>query len=115
MSNNNIVAQPSEICTRTFHGWKNIPENFKTRAAWKRDFHRVAKGGQATAIVIIEETRRFDSIDSDYTVEKSYKLFHSSQTQAIEKTPLNTAQHEFYEHFGKHADRSRLIRWTKGQ
>ena len=65
--------------------------------------------------MVIEEARRFDSIDAEYKVEKSYKLFHVSQTKPIRKTALNTAQHEFWDHFGRHADRNRLIRWTKGE
>jgi hypothetical protein len=111
----NIVAQPAEICKKTFRGWEDVPKHFKTKAAWKRAFHTVAKGEQSTATVIVEQSRRFDSIDAEYKVEKSFKLFHVSQTKPTRKTALNTAQHEFWEHFGHHADRNKLIRWTKGK
>ena len=110
-----IVAPPPEICKRTFHDWESVPEDHKTRAAWKRAFRRVANGEKPHAVVVVEQTRRFDTIDGEYTVEKSYKLFHVSQTQPIRKTALNTAQHQFWSHFVRHGDRNRLIRWTKGE
>jgi hypothetical protein len=110
-----IVAQSTEICKRTFQGWEKVSKDYKTRAAWKRAFRRVAKGEQPTATVVVEQTRRFDTIDAEYTVEKSYKLFHVSQTQPIRQTPLNTAQRHFWEHFVRHGDRNKLIRWTKGE
>ncbi len=118
-----IVAQIPEICNRTFHGWKEVPKNYKTRAAWEREFRRVAKGEKPTAIVLIEETRKCDIYDaegriegtSEYKTERSYKLFDISQTKPIRKTALNAAQHKFYGHFVRHADRNKLIRWTKGE
>jgi hypothetical protein len=110
-----IVAQSTEIYKRTFHGWENVPKDYKTRAAWKRAFHRVAKGEKPHAVVVVEQTRRFDTIDAEYKVQKEYKLFHVSQTRSIRQTPLNIAQHQFWEHFVRHADRNRLIRWTKGE
>lgn len=115
MFTNNIVAQASEICKRTFDGWKKVPSTFKTRAAWRRAFRRVGKGEKPTATVIVEQTRRFDTIDAEYIVPETYKLFHVSQTKPIRKTPLNIAQHEFYDHFVRHADRNKLIRWTGGE
>ncbi len=110
-----ILAQSTEICKRTFQGWENVPRQYKTRAAWKRAFRRVDKGEKPTGVVVVEQTRRFDTIDAEYTIEKSYNLFHISQTRPIRKTPLNVAQHQFWEHFVRHGDRNRLIRWTKGE
>lgn len=110
-----ILAHPHEIYKRTFHGWENVPKDYKTRAAWKRAFRRVVKGEKPTASVTIEVTRRFDTVDAEYVVPKSYKLFHISQTKPIRKTALNIVQHEFYDHFVRHADRNKLIRWTKGE
>ena len=86
-------------------------------------FRRVAKGEKATATVLIEEIRKSDVLDAEgqieetleYKIEKPYKLFHVSQTKPIRKTALNIAQHEFYEYFVRHADRNKLIRWTKGE
>ena len=111
----NIVAQQAHICNRTFHGWENVPRHYKTRAAWKRAFRRVKKGEKAAAVVLVGETRRFNTIDAEYQIERKYSLFHVAQTQPIKKTPLNTAQHEFYDHFVRHANRNKLIRWTKGE
>lgn len=110
-----ILAHQDEICDRTFHGWEEVPSTFKTSTAWKRAFRRVIKGEKPSATAIIEQTRRFDTIDGDYRVEKTYRLYHVSQTQPIRKTALNVAQHEFYCHFARHADRNKLIRWTRGE
>ena len=109
-----ILAHHHEICNRTFHGWSEVPRQYRTRATWKRAFRRVAKGQKPTASVIIEEARRFDTIDAEYKIERSYNLFHVSQTKPVRKTALNVAQYEFYDHFVRHADRNKLIRWTRG-
>ena len=118
-----ILAHPHEICNRTFRDWNDVPSTFKTRSAWERVFRRIAKGEKPTGIALIEETRKCDIFDADgqvegtseSKVEKPYKLFHVSQTKPIRQTALNTAQHEFYQHFIRHSDRTKLIRWTKGE
>ena len=101
-----ILAQSADFFKRTFHDWKNVPNDYKTRSAWKRAFRRVAKGEKPTAVVLVEQTRKFDTIDAEYTVEKQYKLFHLSQTRPIRQTPLNTAQRQFWERFVRHGETS---------
>ena len=101
---------------RIFDGWENVPRDYKTRSAWKRDFRRVTQGEKPAATVTTSMTRKLESTDGgEYTIEKSYKLYHVSQTQPVRRTELKTAQHEFYEMFGRFANCRTLIRWTKGE
>ena len=113
----NIIAPSKEICNRIFCGWETVPKDFKTRAAWKRQFFKIPKGQTPAATVVVEQIRTLTCTedDCDYVVEKTYNLYHASQTQPIRKTPLATARVEFHDHFVRHNDRNTLIRWTKGE
>jgi hypothetical protein len=102
---------------KQFEGWENVPRDFKTRSAWKRGCRRTIKNEKPSAIVNTATTRALTSTETwaEYTIEQSYKLYHVSQTQAIRRTPLNIAQHEFYDAFIHCADHGRLIRWVTGE
>jgi hypothetical protein len=107
----------SVIKQRIFNGWSCVPKEYKTRAAWERDFRRVRQGDKSAATVTTSITRKLESTggEGEYTIEKSYKLYHVSETRPVRRTPLNTAQHEFYEIFARWANRQKLIRWTRGE
>lgn len=113
----NIVAPAAQLCKRIFQGWKNVPKDYKTRAAWKKRFFKVATGEKPVATVLVEQTRTLTCTEDEaqFTIENQYNLYHVSQTQPIRRTPLAIARHDFYEHFVRHNDRNKLIRWTKGE
>ena len=113
----NIVSTSQKSCNRIFDGWENVPTEYRTRAAWKRAFRTVQKGEKTAAEVFTTITRTLTSTEekAQYNIEKSYQLYHISQTQPLRQTPLNIAQHEFYDAFARFASRQKLIRWTQGQ
>jgi hypothetical protein len=112
-----IIATQTESYNKTFHGWENVPQQYKTRGAWKRAYRNVTKGEKPQAVVIVEDTRRLTCVEEpvEYTIQKTYRLYHASQTQQVSKTVLSIARQDFWQHFGRHANRNMLIRWTKGE
>jgi hypothetical protein len=78
-------------------------------------FRKVRKGEQPSATVATMKAMRLECADFEYEVPgHTWNLYRQSQTEPIKKTPLNVARQQFWKIFGLTNERSKLIRWTKG-
>jgi hypothetical protein len=77
----------------------------------------ILAGEKPSAMVVTKIIRTLESTaeKAEYAIEKSFKLFHVSQTKPARKTPLHAARLDFYENYVRQSNRNKLIRWTKGQ
>jgi hypothetical protein len=105
------AVKPQEI----FHEWDDVPSNFKTTSGWKSHLRRVRKGEMPSASVVVTTKRKLECADHEYETSKTYALYYVDQTTEIKLTPLNRARHRFWEIFGQPSERSKYLRWTKGQ
>lgn len=111
-----IVASEDAKAQEEFIGWEDVPRYLKTRNGWEGKFRKVKNGEKAVATVVTMKTMRLECADKEYEVKgQSWKLYHHRQTKPVKKTALNMARHQFWEIFGQTNDRSKLIRWTKGE
>ena len=115
MPHTNIIVSDDTNPVRIFEGWKAVPRSYRMRGSWTLDYRTVKKGEQSAANVVITIARKSDTLGNEFEVERSFKLYHHSQTRPTRKTPLNMARRDFFKYFGEFSDRSRLIRWTKGE
>ena len=99
----------------TFHGWEEVPRDYKTRSGWQSAFRRVSKGETRRAVAQVTRRRKLETIDAEEEIVRDHDLFHITQTKPIRKTTLNVARHEFFRIFVQRADRNRYIRWTQGK
>lgn len=110
-----IIALSGAKAPADFVGWENVPKNLKTRSQWESNYRKVRIGEKPRATVVVMRKMRIESADHEYEVEsRPFNLFHIDQTVEVKRTPLNTARTQFWEIFGRTNDRSKLIRWTKG-
>lgn len=104
------AAKPQE----KFHGWDDVPPNLKTNSGWKSQQRRVCKGEVPSASVVVTTRRKLECADHEYDTTKTYALYHVDQTKEIQLTPLNRARHRFWQIYGQPNDRSKYLRWTRG-
>ena len=110
---NNIAfsaVKPQE----NFHGWDDVPRHFKTTSGWKSHQRRVRKGEVPSASVVVTTRRKLECADHEYETSKTYALYHVDQTTDVKLTPLNRARHRFWQIYGQPSDRSKYLRWTRG-
>lgn len=99
---------------RIFEGWKNVPDDLKTREDWQLLFRTVKQKETPAARVRTFRKRRLQSVHHEFEVERFNNLFDISQTREVRKTSLMVARHDFYECFATHSNWQRQIRWTQG-
>ncbi len=107
---------PSECSpSMTFEGWTSVPAEYKSKQDWLSRGFTIPSGKKPAASVKVVATRRTESIDKEYLVEKFHSLYHQSQTRAARKTELSEARQSFFTRFAEPADWRRLIKWTEGE
>jgi predicted N-acetyltransferase YhbS len=109
----NIVFS-AEKPQEKFHGWDDVPRNLKTTTGWNSQQRRVRKGEVPSAFVVVKTRRKLECADHEYDTSKTYALYHVDQTTEVKLTPLNQARHRFWQIYGQPSDRSKYLRWTKG-
>ncbi len=109
------IAFSSDKLQENFHGWDDVPQHLSTSSGWKSRQRRVRKGEMPSASVVVITKRKLECAHHEYETSKTYALYHVDQTTEIKATSLNRARHRFWQIYGKSSDRSKYLRWTKGQ
>lgn len=110
-----IIASSDAKTKKEYTEWDSVPRHLKTRSGWDSLFRKVRKGEEPAATVATKKVMRLECADVEFEVPgHSWNLYQQSQTEPIKKTPLNVARQKFWEIFGFTNERSKLIRWTKG-
>lgn len=114
----NFQSESSETQTKysppiTFDGWETVPTDYKSKQDWESIGLKIGAGNKAAASVKTIVTRRMESFDGEYQIEKFHNLYHKSQTRVARRTELSEARKAFFERFAETADWCRLIKWTE--
>lgn len=110
-----IVASPDAKTQEHYIEWDCVPRHLKTRSGWDALFRKIKKGEEPLATVATMKVMRLECADVEYEVPgHTWNLYQQYQTEPIKETPLNVARQQFWEVFGLTNERSKLIRWTKG-
>ena len=115
MSQFDVEARNSTSKPRIYRGWDLVPRNFCTRNGWKRRGRTVQRGEKSAAVVQVENKPSAGDPGTEHCTTCKFWLYHFNQTKPARKTALNSARRMYYGIFVRNSDRTRLIRWTKGE